>query len=107
VNSEPSWIASRTIVAVKSNGEEIAVTLRIGTPYEVSSEEWACAVAIDGLQERLRDVHGIDSWQTIQLAQNLQAQLLGYFVEEGGRLFWPDPREPVRVHELFPKVQSA
>jgi hypothetical protein len=102
-----SWIAARTLTAVKPSGEEVSVTLRIGQPYEISSEEWACPVAIEGLQERLRDIHGIDSWQTIQLVQNLQAQLLGYFIEEGGKLYWPGTHECMELVELFPKAHSV
>ena len=98
------WVASRRILAVRANGEEAHVTLRIGTPYEISPDEWACPVAMEGLQEKLHDVHGIDAWQTVQLVQSLQAQLLGYFLEEGGSLFCHEPPEPISLDELFPRV---
>jgi len=103
----PGWIASRTLLAVKPGGEEILITVRLGKPYEISSEEWACPAAIDGLHQRLHDMHGVDAWQTIQLVQGLLAQLLGHFVEAGGKLYWPETREPVELGELFPYVQRA
>ena len=102
-----SWIATRTLLAVRPDGQELAITLRIGVPYEIAPEEWACPVAMEGFRERLPDVHGIDAWQTIQLVQNLQAQLLGYFTEDGGRLYWPETREPMELRELFPWAQGA
>ena len=107
MNSKPTWLASRTILAVKPDGQATTVTLRVGTPYEISLEEWACPVAMDGLQDGLRDVHGIDAWQTLQLALSLQAQLLSYFIQEGGKLFCHEPPEPIALDELFPKVPVA
>ena len=107
MKSNSAWLASRTILAVKADGQTLSVTLRIGTPYEISPEEWACPVAMEGMQDRLRDVHGIDAWQALQLVQSLQAQLLGYFVEDGGKLFCHEPPEPISLEELFPKLRSS
>ena len=104
MNTNRRWLASRTILAIGSEGQKSEVTLRIGTPYEISPEEWACPVAMDGLQERLHDVHGIDAWQAIQLVQSLQAQLLGYFIQEGGKLYCHEPPEQIELQELFPTV---
>src|SRR5579885_2053317 len=56
-------IAKRVISAVSASGQETKVLMRIGTPYEVSENEWACPVGLDGLHDDLRDQHGIDSWQ--------------------------------------------
>lgn len=102
MNPSPSWLASRTIVAISPDGRHIQVTLRVGIPYEVSSEEWACPVAIEGLHERLPVIHGIDAWQAFQLAQNLQVQMLGHFVEDGGKLVWPGSLEPLGLGDIFP-----
>ena len=104
MNSNSTWLASRAIAAVSADGRHFQITLRIGIPYEISPEEWACPVAVEGLQEQLHDIHGIDAWQALQLAQNLQAQLLGYFIEDGGELFWTEPREQLELAELFPRV---
>ena len=106
MNTAHSWLASRELLAVSAIGRHTKLTLRLGVPYEVSPEEWACPVALDGLHDSLGDIHGIDAWQAIQLAQSLQAQLLGYFVEEGGRLYCHEPPEQVSLAELFPKVPA-
>lgn len=97
-----SLIASRKLVAIDAQGREFELTIAIGAPYEVSEGEWACPASMDGLH-RLRDMHGVDSWQAMQLACQLIGQLLVYFVEAGGRLFWPDTREQLAPEELFPR----
>lgn len=104
MNSDSTWFASRTISAVSPDGRHFLIALRLGIPYEISPDEWACPVAVEGLQKQLHDIHGTDAWQALQLAQNLQAQLLGYFIEDGGELFWQEPREQLELAELFPRV---
>jgi hypothetical protein len=99
----PEWLASRIIVAIEPDGTEQEVTLRIGTPFEISPDEWACACAMQGCHESLGPIHGIDAWQAIQLALNLQQQLLGYMEEDGTRFLYPDSREPLSLGELFPR----
>lgn len=99
-------IATRTLLAIDSNGREFELTLGVGQPYEISPEEWACSVCLDGLHNRLPDLHGGDSWQAMQLAYQLIAQLLGCFAEDGGKLFWPDSREPVLLQELIPHLNK-
>jgi hypothetical protein len=63
-------------------------TIRVclGHPYEVSGDEWACPVALEGLYPRLMDQHGIDAFQSLMLAQKLARTLLLAFVEDGGIL---------------------
>ena len=107
MKSNSAWLASRTILAVKADGQATSVTLRIGTPYEMSPEEWACPVAMEGMQDRLGDVYGVDAWQALQLVQSLQAQLLGHFVEGGGELFCHEPPEPISLEELFHRVRPS
>jgi hypothetical protein len=61
---------------------------------------------MDGLHERLVDQHGVDSWQAMQLAYQLIAQLLGYFVQDGGQLYWVESREPMAFSELIPHLNT-
>ena len=99
-------IASRVLLAIDSNGREFTLTLSIGHPYEVSPDEWVCPLTMDGLYERLRDQHGVDSWQSLQLAYQLIAQLVGGFIEDGGTLLWPESREAVALAELIPRLHT-
>jgi hypothetical protein len=107
LNTEPRWLASRDLVLVKSNGERSDLCMRIGFPYEVSSGEWACATSLEGLHGRLHDIHGIDAWQSLALAQRLLMQLLGHALESGSTLLCHEPPEPVTLAELFPAVQAS
>ncbi len=81
----------------------LRVKLGIGQPYRITEEEWACAVQLSGFHENLSDAHGLDPWQALQLAQQLAAQLLAYFIQDGGRLFWEKDGEQVQLSELFAK----
>lgn len=96
-------IAERTIYAIAADGREFEVHLAVGRPYPISKDEWACPVLLEGLHSRLRDQHGIDSWQALQLAYQLIGQLLGYFIQDGGKLFWENGGESVLVSDLIPK----
>jgi hypothetical protein len=104
MSSGRSPIASRKIQAIDASGREFQVTIAIGTPYEVAEGEWACPASMEGLH-RLRDIHGVDSWQAMQLASQLIADMLTYFVEDGGRLVWLD--EPISPDQLFPRPVRA
>ena len=83
----------------KRGGFEIEII--IGTPYEISDSEWACAIKVHGLYDNLRDQHGVDSWQALMLAQRLAKTLLQGFVEDGGRLFDCRGGSAVGVTPLF------
>jgi len=104
--SSRTYVASRKLLAMDAGGREFMLTLAIGQPYEISPEEWACSVSMNGLHEQLGDSHGIDSWQAMQLAYQLIAQLLNYFIEDGGKLYWPESREPVFLSELTPHLRT-
>lgn len=101
------FIAGRELYAIAADGRGFEVKLGIGRPYRITEDEWACAVQLSGFHENLSDAHGIDSWQALQLAQQLAAQLLGYFVQDGGRLFWEKDGEQVQLSELFVKCPAS
>ena len=67
----------------------------------MESGDCACPVAMDGLHERLHDVHGVDSWQAMMLAVRLVKVLLGFFVDDGGKLYWEKGGEEVSFNTLF------
>lgn len=100
-------IAERELYAVAADGRSFEIKLGIGQPYRITEDEWACAVQLSGLHENLSDAHGIDSWQALQLAQQLAARLLQYFVEDGGRVFSEKDGEQVPLSELFAKGCSS
>lgn len=99
-------IATRKVLAVDPSGREFNLTLGIGQPYEITPQEWACSVCMDGLYERLNDQHGADSWQALLLSYQLIAQLLTYFINDGGKLYWLESREPIVLSELVPQPKD-
>src|SRR5689334_25352694 len=83
----PSWIAEERLRAMRASGEFFEVRVRLGQPYAVASDEWACTVAVEGLHGKLHDIHGTSSLQALCLAASLARQLLTQFVEDGGALY--------------------
>ena len=100
-------IATRAVLAIDPKGREFTLTLGIGQPYAISADEWACAVCAHGLYDRLADQHGIDSWQSLQLAYQLIARLVEHFVQSGGRLLWLEDGKPISLSELIPHLNHT
>src|SRR5687768_11330308 len=97
-------IAERTLICRRANGDRVPVTLKIGRPYPSSTVDWACAAEATGLYERLADIHGIDSFQALILAQGLLRNLLLAEIEKGSTLHWDDSDEQMSLEELFGKA---
>lgn len=95
-------VAERRIVAVLAKGEKRTLRVAVGRPYQVNNVSWACPVKIDGLYTNLCDMVGIDSWQALGLAISLARQLLGQFLEDGGKLYWEEGGDEMTLDDLFP-----
>ena len=94
-------VAERPLMCVKANGERVSVTLRIGKPYPASDVDWACPVALEGLERKLPDIHGVDSFQALMLAQKLLLQLMTGVIEDGGRFEDDEGGSPIDLKKLF------
>jgi hypothetical protein len=94
-------IAERALVCVAASGERTPFTLRLGTPYYDPRGNWACPVALDGLERSLLDIPGIDAWQSLMLARRLAYQLLAGRAEQGARYVDALEGHDVALHELF------
>ena len=94
-------VAERTLVCVKANGERVSVTLRIGRPYPASDADWACPVALEGLERKVPDIHGVDSFQALMLAQKLLLQLMTGVIQDGGRFEDDEDGSPIDLKTLF------
>ena len=63
-----------------------------------------CPAAVDGVDTRLADMHGIDSWQALLLAISLVRSRLEHFLETGGKLYWTDePSGEITLRDIFGK----
>jgi hypothetical protein len=100
--SEP--IAEEKLIAVHRSGQRVEVTARVGRPYPVGRDEWACPVSLAGLRERLHDVHGASSLQALCLAVSLVRQLLTYFVQDGGQLRHHDSDHAFEIAATFSRI---
>ena len=94
-------IAQRELMCVKPSGERTAVTVRIGVPYPASDVDWACPVELEGLHPRLSDIHGVDSFQALMLAQALLCRLMLQVVDEGGSFRNIEDDSVVDISRLF------
>lgn len=83
-----SPIATEKVFGQRPGEERFEIVIEIGKPYRVAGapNEWACAVALIGLDGRLPDVHGEGSLQALSLAIGLAYRLLQFFEEDGGVL---------------------
>jgi len=95
-------IAAREMLGQRNGTEKFSVSVRIGEPYRVNDVSWACPVAVEGVDEKLADMHGIDSWQALMLAVSLARSRLEDFLEKGGKLYWPDdPALELPLRNIF------
>jgi len=98
-------IANTTFIAVRPDGYQSEIAVKIGTPYQCGEApgEWACPVALSGLYDRLSDPHGGDAFQALCLAIRLALSLLSGFVADGGRLLFKTGEEvPLEAYGLGP-----
>ena len=82
-------VASLPLIARSPGREDFAVTVEIGTPYQVGGTEWACPVSLWPLYDTLSDQHGEGSFQAMFLAISLALVLLKDFQDKGGTLLYP------------------
>jgi hypothetical protein len=105
--SEPELIAGKTIYAIDADGRGFEIHLMVGKPYPHEHGDWACPLALEGLHGRFPDIRGVDSWQSLVLALKLSRNLLEYFVEDGGKLYWEKGGEEISVDELYGDVRET
>lgn len=89
-------IAAVQIDGLQKDGTTISISFFVGKPYrneESAVEEWRCAVSLQPLYSRLAHATGGDSMQALCLAISLGLDLLGKFVEDGGKLLHTDGTE--------------
>jgi len=95
-------IAEREVFTITAKGEKKKFHIVLGRPYQVDDVSWACPVQIDGLYKNMHDVLGVDSWQSLGLAMSLVRQLLGLYLEDGGKLFGEEGGDEISIKDLFP-----
>jgi hypothetical protein len=94
-------VAERALICERPGGERVRVTVRIGKPFRAGDDDWACPVEAEGLVGRLADIHGVDSFQALILAQGLLRNLMRREAEDGSTFWWADTHEQLNVEEMF------
>jgi hypothetical protein len=101
-------VARVELLGVGADGKRFPISLEIGQPYKVDDHLWACPVAVGGLYERLAEQRGADALQALGLAMGLMRRLLVGFLEDGGRLVFPDaPDQDVPLDSYFPGLSQT
>ena len=62
-------IAQRTVRMLKTTGQTTIVHVAIGKPYKINEDSWGCPVEATGLHDKIPDIVGIDSFQSLVLSQ--------------------------------------
>lgn len=75
--------------------------IALGVP-QPHGEDSACALFITRLFEPARFIHGVDGWQSTQLAMGFTLSRLKHFLEMGGELRWAGTEMLVDLTEMAP-----
>ncbi|MBN6103548.1 hypothetical protein JR064_15370 [Xanthomonas sp. CFBP 8703] len=99
-------IAERIFDGVDPHGKRIKFLFSLEAPEKIDDESWGCQVKMVGFGDKPHQVVGQDSWQALSLAFALAEQLLTYFVQDGGKLFWEDSDEPMLVKDVVSRFHG-
>lgn len=105
----PVFIATQSILCLRSDGTEMMIEARIGAPYRVDEGTWACPASLEGVDGRYPDIVGEGALQALALAVRLIASRLGHMLEDNAQLVHPADRSPWDVSShaaVFGAVKS-
>ena len=94
-------VAECELVCIEPDGARVAFTVRIGRPYQDPHGDWRCPVALDGLEKRIPDVAGVDSFQALMLARRLALTLLQDRKKDGARFHEAHEDFEVEIERVF------
>ena len=90
----PVFIATQSILWLRSDGTEVMIEAKIGTPYMVDERTRACPACLEGVDGRYPDIVGEGSFQALSLAMRLIANRLGHMLKDSAQLVYPVDRSP-------------
>jgi hypothetical protein len=103
-------IAERRLTLISDAGEAREIVVRIGKPtLSPDQADFACECQIAGLGEsRVRRIHGLDAFQSLQLTLRFISAMLYHHREEAqGRLYWEEPGDDMGFAEAGPSPTSG
>lgn len=81
-----SWVAETSCTVRTLDGRTKDVRIRIGRPYQVSENEGACPVEMDGLYPNISDIHGVDTFQALALAVDFVRKIMKNLKDKGATI---------------------
>ena len=88
-------ILQSDFVCVLPSGERRALTVLIGRPYQASSGEWWCPLALKGLTGERKGAAGEDALQSLCLALRFVISEMDRFIQTGGQILDREGRDPL------------
>ena len=86
MNPDDPAIAHLELTRVRTNGQRTLISVKVGPPYKTIEGAWRTPVEIHGLDDRLADIYGVDSLQSLCLAIRLVKARLESAIADGDRL---------------------
>ena len=80
------FIVKLEVIAAFRNGQEVALTARIGRAQPEAKDAWVCPVEFAPVYQQPMSVKGVDSFHATWLACSLLLKLLGNLKREGVEL---------------------
>jgi hypothetical protein len=100
----------RVLVAVSPEGRQLSATVRVGAPQPQPTGEWTASVTLENLVSRPDLIHGMDSWQAVQLAMQHAAVRVAHLQDQGWRFYYDVAdlanSEPARASDLYPSARA-
>jgi hypothetical protein len=76
-------IVKLEVIAAFQNGQEVALTARIGRAQPEAKDAWVCPVELSPVYQEPTSVKGVDSFHATWLACSLVLKLLSHLKSEG------------------------
>ncbi|MCA9233264.1 MAG: hypothetical protein KDA57_21650 [Planctomycetales bacterium] len=92
---------TRPFIAIDPGGREIEACLSVAAPTEKPGGEWGVFVHIRGLDEKQREIFGVDGWQATQLGMRFLGSRLDYFYDQHWRFRWEAEGDVVPPADLL------
>ena len=86
-------IATEELLWVRKDGAEVLITAKIGRPYRVDEDVWACPIELIGVDGKYPDMQGAGSMQALGIALRLIKTRLGHLLEDGEKLYYLDEQK--------------
>ena len=106
----PTFIVTESILWLRPDGTEMMIEARIGAPYQIDAQSWACPASLEGVDGRYPDIVGEGSLQALSLAVQHIAARLGHMLADNAQLVYPLDRSPWSLSShaaIFGTVKSS